>query len=536
MPATAAELALVNGRVRTLDPERPAASAVAVTAGRIVAVGDAVDVRPLIGPATETIDLGGAAVVPGLIDGHVHALPGSISMGSLDLGDAQTLDDVRARLAEERARCEPGGWIVGWGLDRGVFAEAGIRGELIEEAAGGLPVLLRFADFHTALASPRALTLAGVDGPRTFAEHAEIVCVDGVPTGELREAAATMLVQSAAPAPTASQRRATAVENLRRLAATGITAAHLMDGDPSSLDMLRDLEDGGDLRVRCVVPMWIKPEMERDEWEALAAHRDARGRRWRAGVVKLFMDGVVDSGTAWLDEPDADGAGTDPFWPDPARYREAVAFFSGRGFQCATHACGDRAVHEVLNAYRDAPRAAGVRHRIEHVELLRAEDLPRFAAEGVIASMQAQHMTVLEPDGGDGWSRRVGPQRWGRAYRARDLHESGAWLVLGSDWPVVRHDPREGMAAARLRRPPGRRDRGPWDDQALTALQALLGYTTWAARAVGHGDQGRIAPGCLGDLTVLARDPVDCDADDLLDDPVLLTVVDGEVTHRDPSL
>ena len=531
------DLTLLNGRVRTLDPRRPFAEAVAIAGGAIAAVGTDAEAREAASPGAETIDLRGAAVVPGLTDSHTHALPNPMSPGGVDLLDARTLDDICAGIATERARCDSGAWIFGWGLDYNAFAETGIHGSLIEDAAGGGPALIRFMDFHTALATPRALELAGVHGPRDFEEHAEIVCVDGAPTGELRERAAMLLVQEAAPPPTRRQIYAAAVDNLRAFAAAGITATHLMDGTLETRDLLRDLEAGGDLAVRCVVPSWIQPEMSREEWEIHARHRDEHGERWRAGVAKFFIDGVVDTGTAWLCAPDAQGEGRLPFWPDPRRYREAVAFFSERGFQCATHACGDRAVREALDAYRAAGRPRGIHHRIEHVEVLQDADLPRFAAEGVIASMQAQHMMWLAPDRSDHYSRRLGAARCERLWPIRALLESGAWLTLGSDWPIARVDPREGMAAARLRRPPGARDRAPYDDQAIGALQALEGYTTWSARTVGHGDrQGRIAPGFWGDFTVFAEDPVTCDADDLPADPVLLTVVGGEITHASKEL
>jgi predicted amidohydrolase YtcJ len=161
------------------------------------------------------------------------------------------------------------------------------------------------------------------------------------------------------------------------------------------------------------------------------------------------------------------------------------------------------------------------------------QDLPRFAAEGVVASMQAQHMTGLEPDRSDNWSRRLGDERCDRAFPIRSLRESGAAIALGSDWPVARFDPREGLAAARLRRPAGERDRAPYDDQAIDGLAALAGYTTGAA-FVGsdEGRLGRVRPGFCADLTVFTEDPVECDADDLVELPVVLTVVDGEIVFR----
>ncbi len=529
------ELALIGGRIRTLDPERPHASAVAVADGEIAAVGDDAEIRELVDGRTEIADLRGAAVTPGIVDSHIHPFHGADVARGADLTNLRTLDEVRGALREERARCAPDEWVLGYGLEYDVFRESGIRGDLVEDAVDGSPALLMFMDLHTALATPRALVLAGVDGPRPFDENAEIVCASGGPTGELREPAAVATVERALPRLTREQRYATYAKTLRRLAAVGVTGAHAMDGTLATHDLLRELEANSDLVTRLVVPFWLRPDSSPEEWDELVPHRDASGRRWRGGVAKFFVDGVIDAGTGWLYEPDSEGEGTLPFWPDPARYRAAVARFAGAGFQCATHATGDRGVREALDAYRGAGKPQRGRHRIEHIETLQPHDLPRFAAEGVAASMQAQHMMWLDPERGDNWSRRLAGERTGpgRAFPIRSLRESGALIALGSDWPVARYDPRIGMAAARLRRPPGRPEWRPYDDEALDGLAALEGYTFGAAATVGDGGRlGRVAPGYRADLTVFAEDPVECDADDLPQLPVLLTVVDGEIVHR----
>jgi predicted amidohydrolase YtcJ len=303
-----------------------------------------------------------------------------------------------------------------------------------------------------------------------------------------------------------------------------------MDGSPSTHDELRELEARGELCVRVVAPLHVEPDTPWEELEQWRRLREHHGERWRAGVAKFFIDGVVEPGTAWLEEPDLEGRGLQPLWPDPERFAQAVALFAHAGFQCSTHAIGDRAVRCALDAYRAAGAAPGVQHRVEHIETLGSEQVARFAAEGVVASMQAIHLQWLRSDGSDPWSRVLGPERAGRAFRCADLVAGGALLVLGSDWPVADFDPRAGMAWARLRRPPGDSGRAPVGPaQALSAEQALLGYTSNAWRAVGEdAHAGSIAVGKRADLTGFAADPVECPADELPDLPVLLTVVAGE--------
>jgi predicted amidohydrolase YtcJ len=473
-------------------------------------------------------------LLPGLVDSHLHPFLGTEQARGVDLTGLQTLPDVLAALRRERLRCGDGEWVRGYALMYEAFDDTGIRAEVIDDAVGGSPALLHFYDFHTALASTVALRLAGVDGPRAFAEEAAIVCRDGIPTGELRENAAISVVGDVMPEPSDEERLALFRETFRKLNASGLTGAHVMVGDPALLDTCRELEARGWLTLRFVVPMHCEPDVTEEQIEQRLAMVAERGNRWRAGSAKFFIDGVVETGTAWLLEPDEHGRGLQPFWPDPARYADVVGRFARAGFQCITHAVGDRAVREALDAYRAAGAASGVRHRIEHIETLADVDLPRFAAENVVASMQPIHLEPMRDDRGDPWSRALGEDRCDRAFRTRDLLDSGATVALGSDWPVARFDPRRGMAWARLRREPGRRDVVPYlATQGLTAVEALAGYTTAAAATVCEQHlNGRIARGFRADLTAMGVDPVDTDGDDLLDVPVTLTVVDGEIVHR----
>jgi predicted amidohydrolase YtcJ len=530
-----ADLAILGASIRTLDPALPHATALAVGDGIVVAVGDDAAVREHAGPSTELVDGRGIALVPGLVDSHIHPFHGTDGTRGADLGGLSTLDEVRGALAAERARCAPGEWVLGWGLDYNAFHHERIGADAVAEAIGDVPAFVTFFDYHSGLASRPALTLAGVDGPREFGAGAAVVCDEaGRPTGELREAPAMDLVRAHVPERTHAQRLDAYAQTLRRMNALGLTGGHVMLGNPGLFDDVAELEARGDLTLRCVVPLLFEPRVSDEEIEQLLAHRDRGGRRWRAGAAKFFIDGVIDTGTAWLFEPGPHGEGTQPFWPDPARYAEVVARCARGGFQCATHAIGDRAVAAALDAYRDAGARWSAPHRVEHLETLRDKEIARLAAEGVAASMQPLHAAGLDLPGEFQWRDNLLPEQVAAGFRWADVRRSGAILALGSDWPVVSADPRIGLAWARLRRAPGHPERTPFTpDQALTALEALEGYTTEAARVVGEEHvNGRIAPGMRADLTGLAADPVDCAPDELPDLPVLLTVVDGEIVFR----
>jgi predicted amidohydrolase YtcJ len=528
------ELAIVNAAVRTLDDARPRAAAVAIRDGLVVAVGSDDEVRSAVGGGAEVIDAGGAAVTPGLIDSHIHPFVPQMVRGA-DLTSCASLAEVQSALAAERDRVGRDGWVLGWGVSYEAFHGNEIDHGLIDDAVGGAPASVRFMDQHTLLVSQTALATAGVTGPVEFSEGAEVVVRDGAPTGELRERAAMELVDAVVPAATEREDYERVVETLRTLNACGITGMHVMDGSPASFDFVRELESAGDLTCRAVVPLWQTPETPFDEMRAQLGLRDEHGCLWRGGVAKFFIDGVIDTGTGWLYEPDTLGDGTEPFWPDPDRYAEAVKLFAQAGFQCVTHATGDRGVRAALDAYLAAGAPGGVRHRIEHIETLTDVDLDRFYREGVVASMQPLHMQWRRADNSDSWALRLGTERAVHAWRTADLLRSGARLPLGSDWPVAQNDPRLGMAWARLRRRPGDLDGRVFEpDQRLSGLDTLHGYTTAAAATVGERHLGgRIMEGLRGDLTVFAEDPVDISADDLPHLPVLATVVDGRVVHRD---
>ncbi|MFI8290780.1 amidohydrolase [Streptomyces sp. NPDC085614] len=520
---SAPDLVLVNARVRT--PELTGHTAVAVRDGLIAAVGDDTDARGWRGLGTETVDLGGATLTPGLTDAHSHPVWGLEMFTGTDLSAVRDLDGLRAVLASAERR---DGWIIGAGLDHNAFGGRPVHHDLIEDVLGGAPACLRLYDGHSVLVSAAALEAAGIDGPRAFAERSEIVCdAAGRPTGHLIEHAAMDLMTPVLPALPYGERRDRLVGLLDAMAATGLTGAHVMDlGGHDVPGLLAGIEEDGDLPLRLRLAPWCMPGADRDALDGLVRLQRRAGRMWRVGGVKFFMDGTVEGGTAWLEHADCHGRGTDAFWPDPAAYSAAVRHFHEAGTGTATHAIGDAAVRHVLDTV-ESLGAGGPRHRIEHIETVPDEQLGRFAALGVVASMQPPHTAYTRADRSDEWSRRLGAERAARAWRCRDLRDAGAYLALGSDWPIAHHDARQVLAIARAPRGAASERTG------LTGLMALEGMTTHAAFAAGEeAVAGRIAPGLRADLTAFAGDPVEAPADETARLPVRLTVAGGRVTYR----
>jgi predicted amidohydrolase YtcJ len=536
------DLVLLSARL--LDPgtgELLPHTALAAGGGRITCLGDDREVRALAGPGTTVIDLRGAVVTAGFTDGHIHPVSGAERTMGVDLSGCRDLTAVRAALAEAVAALEPGGWLRGWGLDPNAFGDAPVASASLGPVLDGVPALIDLFDAHSLLASPRALELAGVDGPRRFEQAAEIVCdADGRPTGLMLEDAACEVVEAVAPKPTEAQLRARTAEVFRAMAAAGLTGGHAMDANGTSLTTLAALEDADALPLRLRVAPWCQPGADADAVRELIALQGTGGRRWRVAGVKLFMDGTIDNGTAWLERPDCHGESTHAFWPDPARYTEVIAELHRAGVPTATHAIGDAAVRHALDAVEKARAAgdAGVRHRVEHIETVPDDTVRRFAALGVAASMQPTHCCEFtRADHTDNWSRRLGEERAARAFRCRDLWEAGARVVLGSDWPIAPFPPLGVMAGARHRRPGDLSLPPHGPEQALTPLQALQGITVNAAWAAGEEEAaGRLAVGHRADLTVLAGNPLDVADTDLAALPVVLTVVDGRPTHRAADL
>lgn len=526
-----ADLLLVGADVLTLAPGRPHATQVAIAEGKVLAVADAGLPAKHRGTRTQIVDLHRATVTPGLVDSHLHPVLGQRSTDGVDLCGCTNLDQVRQVLAVARERS---GWLVGWGLDPNAFGDAPLSAASLGTILDGRLAYITLFDGHSAIASDRALEWAGVTGPRTFSSRSTVVCDEADrPTGLLLEFDALDLVTTILPRPSPTEQQAALAATLAEMAATGLTGAHAMDLDDEALELYRQLEDTNRLPMRLRLAPWCRPGDGRDRWEEIVLLQQRRGRLWEVSMVKFFLDGTIDGGTAWLHEPDCRGESTDAYWQDPDDYSEAVGFFAAAGVQTATHAIGDAAVQHTLDTLQRAAAAGSpVRHRIEHIETLPTDQVPRFGQIGVVASMQPTHATdYTRADHSDNWSRRLGDDRADHGWRCRDILEAGGVVTLGSDWPVAPYDPRIVLASAQTRAPTRHPDLPPvGPSQRLTAQQALAGYTLAPAYTAGlEGRSGTITPGAAADLTIFADNPLRVNPRDLPDLPVTMTVLDGVV-------
>lgn len=552
--SSAADLIVVNGRVLTMDEANPKAEAVAIKDGVLVAVGDRASVEALKGPRTEVIDAGGATVLPGFIEAHMHLFSGAAELAHLQLGGVHGFEALRSAIqayAEGRPQAK---MLVAQGVDYTVLGDERVTRHHLDAILPDRAFCMAAPDHHTVWANTKALEMAGILHGRELGPGNEIVMGEGgLATGELREGEAFGPVQALAgetrvrlglstggepdPMPTAAE-RAVDRDIMRRglawCARHGITSIQNMDGNLYQLELLAEIEAEEGLSCRVQVPFHYKNFMTLDMLDKASMMAERYDSEWlSSGMVKVFYDGVLDSWTAVMIEPYADRPDWvgDPLF-SPERFAELAVAIDKRGLQIAVHSIGDGAVRAVLDGYEAAREANGARdsrHRVEHIEVIAASDVPRFAEMGVIASMQPPHPPgsmglPLEPT-----VSRIGRARWPLSYAWRTLKEAGAHVVFASDWPVSPIDPILGIQAAVVRKPWAETD----PDQSFSLREALAAYTVEGAYAgfMEHR-KGMLKPGYLADLVVLSND-IEATAPEALHRVLAATTIcGGKVTHR----
>jgi hypothetical protein len=546
-PTEPADLVLRNGRVVTLDPDRPEATAVAVRGDRIAWVGEEAGVAALVGPATEVVDLDGRLLLPGFIEAHAHFLgAGSAKLG-VDLSGTRSWEEVVDRVRAATAEAPRGAWIVGRGWHQSKWdapPEPSVGGFPVHDALSAAspdnPVWLSHASGHAGLANARAMEAAGVGPDTPDPEGGEILRdAGGRPIGVFVENAESVIdvaygawLAGLGEEARRERRREELILANEEAVRHGITTVHDAGASPQEIDAYRRAIADGDVTVRLWV-MLSEGYADAATLERVRTVGDLDGRL-TVRAIKAYADGALGSRGAWLLEPYEDAPGTTGHNVLPmSRIRELADLALEHGFQLCTHAIGDRANREVLDIYEAAlsahPEAArDARFRIEHAQLLHPDDVGRFAGLGVIAAMQGVHSVSDAPWTPD----RIGDRRTReRAFAFRDLVDSGATVLNGTDAPVEPIDPIASFAAMATGRLADGTVFNP--HHLLTRDEALRTYTLDAAFG-GHeeAEKGSVEVGKLADLVVLDRDILTVPAEEIAGARAVLTVVGGRIVWR----
>lgn len=541
-----ADIIVVHARVYTEDPKQPWAQAVAIYRGKIVAVGDDSAIERMRGMGTKVIDAGGKLVLPGFVDCHIHFMEGSAKLSWVSLEGAKNLAEIREKLGSYAAQNPGRGWILGYGWNYGMFGPGKLPDKKdLDDIFPDRAVSLEGFDGHTYWANSKALALAGITRDTPNPPNGTIVRdpATGEPTGALEESA-TDVVDRVRPPMTRAEKLLALRAGMKWANQNGLTrihaaGGHFLSGDFEDLDLYDEMRNRGDLSLRVQIAYFLDPPALRpQDIEAMENARKKYSNDWlSAGVVKLRLDGVIESHTAAMLEPYSDDPAVKGtlFW-EPEKYKAAVAEIDKRGFQMFTHAIGDYAVRTALDAYENAEmrnHKRDHRPRIEHIETIAASDIPRFGKLGVIASMQPLH-SYPDADTLDVWAHNVGPERASRAWAWKSIAEAGGHLAFGSDWPVVTLNPWEGIQTAVTRQAAdGKPTTGFVPEQRLTVAQAIDGYTIGAAFA-GRREktEGSIEVGKLADLIILSQNVFDIDRHRIAATKVVTTIVGGRIVYQ----
>jgi hypothetical protein len=533
---THADFIITNAKVFTADSSQPAAEAIVIQGNRIVFVGDNAKAESFRGATSRVIDAKGRTVMPGFIDSHFHLLNGAKELRFAQLQDVRSLERLREELvkyAEANTRSE---WVAGIGLIYGILPDgSSITRHHLDEIIANRPVYLVAYDGHTSWANTEVLRRADLLNGRDMGTFSKVMMGDdGLATGELREAAGNP-VEDLISTITEEETFDLLARAVKMAAGYGLTSVHNMNGDLKDLRVYQKLEARGEMFLRVYVPLRVEPGTKPPALSEAVEMRSASSNKVRGGLVKFFMDGVIETYTGLLLD-DYEGKpgyrGTAQF--EPEDFTELALTADQHGLQIAVHCTGDGAVRRVLDTYEIVRKQNGARdsrHRIEHIELVGDSDVPRFSQLGVIAAMQPLH-SPTEVGSFDPWPARVGPARYRRSFAWKILRDAGARLVFGSDWPVASMNPITGIHAAL--------NRVPWQEgdpnQSQTLEETLLSYTHDAAYAehMEH-EKGILKEGYLADVVMLSEDIFQTPKEDVKLVKAVLTICDGEITYEDIS-
>ena len=527
------DIILINGSIHTMDIRAPVVEALAIRDERILAVGPLEKILSMSEPGARRIDLHGRTAIPGFEDAHVHLSNHGLALQRVDLGSARSLDEALARITVAAANLGEGDWLLGWGWNHNIWSNPvkPTRHDL-DRVVGRIPVMLRSKDGHSLWVSSETLRIAEITASTPNPAGGQILRDPaGEPTGILTERA-HQLVERFKPEVSPGTMLEAARAAVADAAHLGVTSVHNCEG-PQAMAAFQRLAEKGELTLRIwhMIPLDDLPSALN-----LGLRTGFGNDLLKIGHVKMFADGALGSGTAeMLDpyegRPDAWGVAA----TDSTDIYEAVSAAARGRLASAIHAIGDAANRRVLDVYERVKQeglGSGLRQRIEHVQLLSPNDLPRLAQLGVVASMQPIHATQDMDMANSHWGARA---RWSYAWRS--ILDSGAVLAFGTDCPVETLDPLAGLYAAVTRqRPDGHPEGGWYSQEKLTLDQALYAYTMGSAIASGEEHlKGSLTPGKLADVVVLSHDIYGGPAEVLLNTVVEMTILGGRVIYERTS-
>jgi len=528
------DLLLFHGHVITMDPTAPSAQAIAIAGDRIIWVGTDAAAQKLFPSVKNKVDLHRATALPGIIDAHTHLFELGKSLLRLNLKGVATEEEAVARVRERVRSVPPGEWILGWGWDEGKWAAHYPDNDALSRAAPNNPVYLVGLHSFAAWANKRALAIAGVTATTKDPDNGRIVRDEksGEPTGILLNRAQE-LVESHVPAMSLEQTKKAIELAAQECVRNGLTSVHEARVSPVMIQAYRELlrEDRLPLRIFAMLD-GADPALVQ-EWLSRGPEIDPT-HRLTIRAFKLFADGALGSRGAALLAPYSEAPQTKGVVTTPqAAIYDLTRRSLEKGFQVCTHAIGDGANHFTLDAYaqalRETPSAHDPRLRIEHAQVLAAEDIPRFAQLGVIPSMQPTHCTSDM-----GWAeKRVGAERVKGAYAWQSLLKTHVHLPLSSDFPGETLNPFYGIYAAITRQDIQGNPAGGWyPEQRLTLDEALRGYTREGAYAeFEEKEKGALQSGKLADLIVIDKDITQLESrpKEILSIRVLKTFIGGKL-------
>ena len=539
-PKDSGTLIFTNGKIWTGESDSTFVEAIALKDNKILAIGTNEEILEHSSPETQLIELDGKLVTAGFNDAHIHFLSGSMGLSLVELSSTESFEEMIQKTLDYIQNNPDQEWITGRGWQY-TFFESGLPDhESMKILDIDKPVFIRAYDGHSAYANPKALELAGVNSQTQFSGFGELVKdKNGNPTGALKERAMD-LVGKIVPDPTFEDKLEALKKGLEYAASLGITSIQNANGTEEDLRLFQTLYQRGELSLRFAAAFSVSEATTSDQLDRFSFLKDSVGTNnpWiRADAIKFMIDGVIEGHTGamlvhYSDLPESDPLAFGQLNFTLERYQELVKDLDRRGFRLYTHAIGDRGVREALNAYEIAQkenRTTGKRHRIEHIETIHPDDIPRFAQLGVLPSMEPIH---AEPGTSTVWSKAVGEDRLPYSFAWKSLLDQQANLVFSSDWPAcISLNPIRGLHVAVNRRNPKGYPEGGWiPNEKITLAQALKAYTSMGAySSYEENSKGKLVAGQLADLVVYSDDLFSIDPMKIHETEIILTLVEGKI-------